>query len=40
MAICPLVAAYVDEPDDFDDILDPVIPHAHAVMRAELATDA
>lgn len=40
VAICPLVAAYVDKHDDFDDILDPVTPHAHAVVRAELATDA
>jgi len=40
VAICPFVAAYVDKHDDFDDILDPVTPQAHAVVRAELAADA
>jgi predicted GNAT family acetyltransferase len=37
VAICPVVAAYVDKHGDFDDILDPVTPQAHAVVRAELA---
>jgi uncharacterized protein len=40
VALCPFVAAYVDKHDDFDDILDPVTPQAHAVVRAELADDA
>jgi len=36
VALCPFVAAYVDRCEDFDDILDPVTPQAHAVVRAEL----
>ncbi len=36
VALCPFFAAYVDEHEDFDDILDPVTPRAHAVVRAEL----
>jgi uncharacterized protein len=36
VAICPFVAAYTDKRDDFDDILDPVTPQAHAVVRTEL----
>lgn len=37
VAICPFVAAYVDKHEDYDDILDPITPQAHAVVRAELA---
>lgn len=37
VAICPFVAAYVDKHHDFDDILDPITPQAHALVRAELA---
>ena len=37
VALCPFVAAYVDSHEDFDDILDPVTPQAHAVVRAELS---
>ena len=40
VAMCQFVAAYVDKHGDFDDILDPVGPQAHAVVRAELADDA
>jgi hypothetical protein len=36
VAICPFVAAYTDKHQDFDDIVDPVTPRAHAVVRAEL----
>jgi hypothetical protein len=36
VAICPFVAAYTDKHQDFDDIMDPVTPQAHAVVRAEL----
>jgi uncharacterized protein len=39
VALCPFVAAYVDKHDDFDDIVDPITPQAHAVVRAELADD-
>jgi predicted GNAT family acetyltransferase len=35
VAICPFVAAYVDKHDDYDDILDPITPQAHAAVRAE-----
>ncbi|KZS84517.1 GNAT family N-acetyltransferase [Mycobacterium persicum] len=34
VAICPFVAAYVDKHDDYDDILDPITPQAHAAVRA------
>jgi uncharacterized protein len=36
VALCPYVAAYVDRGEDFDDILEPVTPQAHAAVRAEL----
>lgn len=36
VALCPYVAAYVDRSEDFADILDPVTPQAHTVVRAEL----
>ncbi|EUA15556.1 acetyltransferase family protein [Mycobacterium kansasii 732] len=34
VAICPFVAAYVDKHNDYDDILDPITPQAHAAVRA------
>ena len=37
VAICPFVAAYVDKHEDYDDILDPITPQAHAIVRAELS---
>lgn len=36
VAICPFVAGYVDKHDDYDDLLDPITPQAHAVVRAQL----
>ncbi|TDH51863.1 GNAT family N-acetyltransferase [Mycobacterium talmoniae] len=36
VAICPFVAAYVDKHEDYDDILDPITPQAHAVVRQQL----
>lgn len=35
VAICPFVAAFVDKHEDYDDILDPITPQAHAAVRAE-----
>lgn len=37
VAICPFVAAYVDKHEDYDDILDPITPQAHAAVRAEIS---
>ncbi|MGH3561719.1 MAG: GNAT family N-acetyltransferase [Mycobacterium sp.] len=33
--MCSFVAAYVDRHDDYSDVVDPVTPQAHAVVRAE-----
>ncbi|MEZ0362265.1 GNAT family N-acetyltransferase [Mycobacterium sp. pUA109] len=35
VALCPFVAAYVDKHEDYDDILDPITPQAHAAVRAK-----
>jgi uncharacterized protein len=37
VAICPFVAAYVDKHEDYDDILDPITPQAHAVVRTQIS---
>ena len=38
VAICPFVAAFVDKHEDYDDILDPITPHAHAAVQAEISS--
>lgn len=37
VAMCPFVAAYVDKHDDYDHILDPITPQAHAAVRAAVS---
>lgn len=37
VAICPFAAAYVDKHEDYDDILDPITPQAHAAVKAEMS---
>jgi len=37
VAICPFVAAFADKHEDYDDILDPITPQAHAAVRAEIS---
>ena len=33
VAVCPLVAAYLDKHDEFDDVADPVTPQAQSLAR-------
>lgn len=36
VAICPLVAAYVDKYEEYD-VVDPITPQAHAAVRAAIS---
>jgi predicted GNAT family acetyltransferase len=37
VAICPFVSAYADKHEDYDDLLDPITPQAHAAVQAEIS---
>ncbi|ODR10644.1 GNAT family N-acetyltransferase [Mycolicibacillus koreensis] len=39
VAICSLVAGYVDKHHEFDDIVDPVTPEAQRLVRRQSAAD-
>jgi uncharacterized protein len=36
VAICPVVAAFVDKNEEYYEVLDPITPQAHAAVQDEL----